>query len=144
MKSILQLIQSDISLWDEFYIPSIESFWKNKKVIGKGSTGTVYEIDSKTIMKVQTFFYQGKNRGNEIFLKKSPDNKIIYVKESFLHEALILQEVNSSLLPKIHDCRFGYYQNKLVSILFMERVAGTEYKPWTYQPPQLLQLFKPF
>lgn len=140
MKHIRTLIQKGSSLIDEFFDAHIERFWKDKPILGHGSTGTVYDIGSGQVCKVQKLFTQHPSSNDAFYVKY---DTIVYMKESFLHEAMIMQELytpHSRLIPQVFHICYGMYDNTHVSVVVMEKTDGKSYIPYVVPLPILVPM----
>jgi serine/threonine protein kinase len=144
MKQILTLIDSGVCLWDELYDPDITRFFLDTPIIGKGSTGVVYDVGAGRVCKVQKLYKTPSTCSNHELYKKY--DSIVYIKESFLLEALIMQELygKSSIIPKVFDTRFGYVDNHFVSIVVMEKRQGKSYIPFILPLEELVPMVSLF
>lgn len=156
MKKVLDFLLSPHTrtIWDICFIPNISSFWQDKTILGKGSRGTVYDYSTHQVCKVQPLFTEPSPHHNDSFVQFS--TFFIYLKESFLLEALIMQELSSSLLiPHVYEFGFGFDPDthQYISILVMDKILGSPYQPeylsntqirplWTQFFQQLQQLYE--
>lgn len=142
MKDIFSLLKPSVNIWDELFEPDIENYWKGKTPWAKGGSGIIYDLGDGRVCKVQNFYVSGKT--NDTFYEKQEGIDIVYIKESFLMEALIMQRVRSYLVPKLFHVACGISHGKNVSVLIMEKVSGIPYQPKLLTGLQLRQLWRPF
>lgn len=141
MKSIRKIIETGALVWDEFFDPNMKDLWQKKTVLGRGSTGVVYDLGNGQVGKVQKFFGTPSPTSNDAFYEKF--ESIVYMKESFLHEALVMQELHKdsmAVIPQVFDVRFGLVQDQYYSLVIMKKVEGRAYIPYQIPPALLLSM----
>jgi serine/threonine protein kinase len=140
MKHIRTLIQNGASLIHEFFDADIQHYWKDKPVIGHGSTGTVYDIGSGMVCKVQKLFTQHPSSNDAFYVKY---DTVVYIKESFLHEGMVMQELynpHSRLIPQVFHICYGVHDTSFVSVVIMEKSDGKTYIPFIIPLPILVPM----